>query len=110
MATEELDAEAVLFNCSQPEVMGEAVTVASRVIGGGGRRGCVRIGVYANAFPPQGDNEAQANSSLLEIRRDLDPEGYLNKFAREWRVAGASVIGGCCGIGPEHIEALRRGL
>jgi len=28
--------------------------------------------------------------------------------AREWvETAGVSMLGGCCGIGPDHIEALR---
>ncbi len=30
--------------------------------------------------------------------------------AREWRSAGASLIGGCCRTGPEHIRAMRRAL
>lgn len=30
--------------------------------------------------------------------------------AREWRRAGASLIGGCCRIGPEQIEAIVRSL
>ena len=110
VAVEKLDAAAVLFNCSQPEVMMAAVTVASRLITDSRRSGDVRVGVYANAFPPQDESKAQANSSLLEIREDLDPKNYLNNFARGWHAAGASVIGGCCGIGPEHIEALRQGL
>ena len=63
------------------------------------------IGVYANAFPPQPE-EAEANAVLLDIRADLDPAGYAG-FARVWRDAGATIIGGCCGIGPEHIAELR---
>jgi S-methylmethionine-dependent homocysteine/selenocysteine methylase len=27
-------------------------------------------------------------------------------FARQWQALGATVIGGCCGIGPEHIALL----
>lgn len=30
--------------------------------------------------------------------------------AREWRDAGANLIGGCCRIGPQQIEAIDRGL
>lgn len=30
--------------------------------------------------------------------------------AREWRQAGASLIGGCCRIGPKQIEAINRSL
>lgn len=29
------------------------------------------------------------------------------RFAREWVAAGATVVGGCCGIGPEQIRAVR---
>ena len=27
-----------------------------------------------------------------------------------WKAAGAQILGGCCGLGPEHIEALARRL
>ncbi len=101
-----LGAAAVLFNCSQPEVMGAAVDEARRTLARNGAR--MRIGVYANAFPPQGD-DAEANATLHDIRADLTPEGYL-AFARDWRARGADIIGGCCGIGPEHVAALRDGL
>jgi S-methylmethionine-dependent homocysteine/selenocysteine methylase len=50
--------------------------------------------------------EAEANSGLDEIRADLTPDGYA-RFAAAWRAEGASIIGGCCGIGPEHIARLR---
>jgi S-methylmethionine-dependent homocysteine/selenocysteine methylase len=39
----------------------------------------------------------------------LQPEGYA-EFARRWTDAGASIIGGCCGIGPEHIALLSHAL
>jgi S-methylmethionine-dependent homocysteine/selenocysteine methylase len=64
----------------------------------------VQIGAYANAFPPQ-KSEATANDGLDEIRADLNPELYLS-FAQQWQAAGATLIGGCCGIGPEHIAEL----
>jgi S-methylmethionine-dependent homocysteine/selenocysteine methylase len=64
--------------------------------------------VYANAFPPQ-PKDATANDGLSDIRADLTPANYL-AFARAWQQAGASILGGCCGIGPEHIEALRNAL
>ena len=99
-----LRAAAVLFNCSQPEVMEDAVSVARTEATQAG----LRIGVYANAFPPQ-PKDATANDGLSEIRADLTPENYL-AFAKVWRQRGASILGGCCGIGPEHINALRRGL
>ena len=101
-----LGAAAVLFNCSQPEVMAAAVAVAREAIGASGQE--VTIGVYANAFPPM-RKDATANETVTEIRADLDPAGYL-AFARAWQAEGARIVGGCCGIGPEHIEALRAGF
>lgn len=40
---------------------------------------------------------------------DLCPERFVD-FARQWRKKGATVIGGCCGIGVEHIRALSADL
>jgi S-methylmethionine-dependent homocysteine/selenocysteine methylase len=35
----------------------------------------------------------------------VSPEDFVAE-ARQWTEAGAQVVGGCCGIGPEHIRAL----
>ena len=94
-----LGAAAVLFNCSQPEVMGDAVDAARARLGAG-----MPIGVYANAFSISQDR-VQANQGLSPIRADLTPEGYLG-WAQDWVARGATIIGGCCGIGPEHIARL----
>ena len=100
----EIGAETLLFNCSQPEVMRAALTAARVEIGSA----ALQLGVYANAFPPQRP-DAVANDGLDPIRADLDPVRYA-VFAQQWRDAGADVIGGCCGIGPEHIRALADAL
>lgn len=97
---------AILFNCSQPEVMSPAIEAAKGELNR--LRVDVPIGVYANAFPAQ-QKDAQANATLHESRRDLDPEGYLD-FVDTWCRLGATIIGGCCGIGPEHIAALHERL
>ncbi len=39
----------------------------------------------------------------------ISPEAYLD-YARQWVDAGVNMIGGCCGIGPEHIAMLRDNL
>ena len=97
---------ALLFNCSQPEVMAAALDVARDAIARAGR--ALPIGVYANAFPPQ-SAEAEANVGLSDIRADLDPPRYL-RFVADWLDRGAGIVGGCCGIGPEHIAAIRAHL
>ena len=104
-----LGAAAILFNCSRPEVMGAAVTEANAVLSKlPSTAATVRIGVYANAFQPQ-DAGYQANESLSGIRAEVTPAAYLD-WARDWVARGATIIGGCCGIGPEHIAALRASL
>lgn len=99
-----LGAEALLFNCSAPEVMGDAIDKAKAALAGHG----LQIGVYANGFA-HNEDVIDANAGLRDIRPDLDPLRYLD-WAQEWMAAGASLIGGCCGIGPDHISALRAGL
>ena len=40
-----------------------------------------------------------------EYRHDLTPEEYFDKYARKWIDNDqASIVGGCCGIFPEHIQ------
>ncbi len=39
----------------------------------------------------------------------ISPEDYLTE-ARRWVEAGAQLIGGCCGIGPDHIRLLKQEL
>jgi S-methylmethionine-dependent homocysteine/selenocysteine methylase len=97
-------AQAVLFNCSQPEVMDAAVRAAAATIAGGGY-GAVRIGVYANAFVPEPE-AVEPYAGISEIRDDVSPQRYV-ELAATWVQSGATIIGGCCGIGPEHIAALR---
>jgi S-methylmethionine-dependent homocysteine/selenocysteine methylase len=97
-------AQAILFNCSQPEVMNAAVLAAAGAIADNGS-GAVRIGVYANAFLPE-PHAVEPYAGISELRNDLSPERYL-EHAAQWVRSGATIVGGCCGIGPLHIAALR---
>jgi S-methylmethionine-dependent homocysteine/selenocysteine methylase len=101
---QKLGAAALLFNCSAPEVMEDAVARARAAMG----TDAIEIGVYANGFA-HSDTEVPANGGLRDIRADLDPPRYL-EWARKWVAAGATMVGGCCGIGPQHIQALAGGL
>lgn len=93
---------AILFNCCQPEIIADAIQIAKQILDE--LELDIQIGAYANAFPPQPKN-ATANDGLDELRADLTPDTYL-VWAEKWRDLGATLIGGCCGIGPEHIKAL----
>lgn len=102
--TLEMGVSAILFNCSQPEVMAPAVEIANQELYR--LNSNIPIGVYANAFPPMKKNPL-ANSTLTEVREDLGPDSYL-VFVEMWFDLGATIIGGCCGIGPEHIASIRK--
>ncbi len=102
-----LGAQALLFNCSRPEVMLAAVECAKLALEKQDKS--LKIGVYANAFEPAEDGMNAANEGLDEIRSDTTPSNYL-RWAQEWVAAGADIIGGCCGIGPEHIRVLAEKL
>jgi S-methylmethionine-dependent homocysteine/selenocysteine methylase len=39
----------------------------------------------------------------------LGPDAYAS-FAVDWARRGASIVGGCCEVGPEHIAVLRQQL
>ena len=91
--------DAILFNCSQPEVMAAAVTLSAQRLST-----TVDIGVFANGFRPI-SNTIQANDGYSTLRDDLTPQDYL-VFAQQWKALGATIIGGCCGIGPTHISLL----
>ena len=93
-------AAALLFNCSYPEVMEAAIREAAAVLGESG----IALGAYANGFGPP-PKDYSANAAVRDIRADLGPSQYL-AWARRWVAAGAILVGGCCGIGPDHIAAL----
>lgn len=99
-------AAALLFNCSRPEAMAKAVEVAKRILCE--NAATIEIGVYANAFE-EDEDEGAANETLHSTRRDLTPEGY-SRFACGWADVGATLIGGCCGIGAQHIHRLASAL
>ncbi|MEM6987925.1 MAG: homocysteine S-methyltransferase family protein, partial [Pseudomonadota bacterium] len=96
-------ADAILFNCSIPEVIGAAL---ARV--GGVAERPARFGGYANAFTPRAA-DAEANSDVAPLRDEITPERYADSVMA-WVDDGATLVGGCCGIGPEHIAVLRRRL
>ncbi len=59
------------------------------------------LGIYPNAGYWQ-----RPNWTFVE---SISPDFYWSE-AQKWLSSGAQVIGGCCGIGPEHIRAVSQGL
>jgi len=102
-AAEAADVAAVLFNCSQPEVMAEAVRQARAAL-----PATIAVGAYANAFDDKPEEYA-ANEVVLGHRDDIDDGGFV-EFVQAWIAAGATLVGGCCGVMPRHIAAVRGAL
>lgn len=100
-ALREFGVDARLLNCSRPE----AITAAWEVfVAGGGA-----TGAYANGFTSIHGLKPGGTVDALEARRDLCPEAYAD-FAMSWVEHGASIVGGCCEVGPAHIRRLRERL
>ncbi|MGJ8646398.1 MAG: homocysteine S-methyltransferase family protein [Marinomonas colpomeniae] len=94
--------DGIFFNCSIPEVIEQAIRDTTCILSKHNRQ--LDIGAFANSFVPiPKDHKANLN---VQGYRDLSPEEYL-EFAKEWHHLGANIIGGCCGIAPNHIKALK---
>jgi S-methylmethionine-dependent homocysteine/selenocysteine methylase len=90
---------AVLANCSVPEAMAAAL---------GELRGLgLPFGAYANGFTHISGNFLKDAPTVRELthRHDLTPEKYAD-FAMAWVGMGATIVGGCCEVGPAHIRHL----
>jgi len=91
--------DALLINCAPPEVVGTGLEVLARF----GRP----FGAYANGFTriSEGFLQDAPTADTLEARHDLGPQAYAH-HAMAWIDQGATIIGGCCEIGPPHIAEL----
>ncbi len=90
---------AVLVNCCPPESIGRAMPglLATGLPAGGYANGFVSIPL---TFLPGRTREQ------LTSRTDLGPSEYV-VFASEWISRGATIVGGCCEVGPAHIRKIQ---
>lgn len=95
--------EAVLVNCSRPEAVGAALEVIKDF--------GLPFGAYANGFTEisEGFLGDAPTVDALEQRRDLGPVVYA-EYVMGWIAQGATIVGGCCEIGPAHIAEIARCL
>jgi homocysteine S-methyltransferase len=100
-AAKDAGAEAVLINCSVPE----AVTQAMELLVDSG----IPFGGLANGFTSIAAMAPGGTVEGLRARDDLGPVAYAD-HAINWIGQGASLIGGCCEVGPDHIAEIRNRL
>ena len=95
-------AAALLINCTRPEVVGDGLEALAKA--------GLPFGAYANGFTRIAtDYVPGASVDKLETRRDLTPDAYAD-HAMAWVGAGATIVGGCCEVGPAHIAVLSQRL
>lgn len=99
-AVQPFQPDAYLFNCTSPAAISAAVEALAKLTD-------KPIGAYPNSYHvPEGwtlDNEKSVEA------RDMTADDFV-AFARDWRNKGASILGGCCGIGPSLIDAMAKDL
>lgn len=97
---EEFHVERLLINCATPEAVDQAIDLISDVK--------IPFGAYANGFTfITSDFTKKETVDQLQARNDLGPDAYAD-FCSRWIECGATVVGGCCEVGPDHIAELRR--
>ena len=89
--------DALMVNCSCPEAIDKAMPVL--------QASGLRYGAYANGFTSIENLAPGTTVDGLQARIDLDPKKYA-EHVMGWLDMGATIIGGCCEIGPEHIKYL----
>ena len=92
--------DGIFFNCSSPESIAWAITETNRRLG-------IPVGGYPNRFSEVPKGWTLDNELVIERDDELTPEAFA-KFGVDAYSDGASVYGGCCGIRPDHILALRQ--
>jgi len=100
-AVQALPLAGLLLNCSTPEAIERALPTLSEA--------GVPYGAYANGFTSVEALKPGGTVDVLAARKDLDPEAYATAVER-WLELGATLVGGCCEVGPEHIRLLRERL
>lgn len=99
----EMTPDALLVNCSVPEAVTQAL---------GALADCpLPLGAYANGFVEIVPEYIDRNATVaaLTARTDLGPAVYAD-HAETWVRLGATLIGGCCEVGPAHVAELKRRL
>ena len=98
----ELPIEAIIANCAPPE----SITAAMPALVAMG----MPTGGYANGFTGVPETMMPGKTLFtLKARRDLGPEAYAD-YVMQWVAGGATIVGGCCEVGPAHIAHLRSEL
>lgn len=93
--------DGLLFNCSFPETITEGMKAVQHLE--------IPFGGYANGFTSVEALKPGGTVNVLSARKDLDEKKYAH-HAMDWIQKGASIVGGCCEVGPAYIQYLQNEL
>lgn len=94
-AIEGYNLDALLFNCSFPEIIDQGMLLLKDLK--------IPYGGFANGFTSINALKPGGVVNNLEARFDLDEEKYAS-YVNQWIDKGASIVGGCCEVGPSYIK------
>ena len=101
-SAKDLGAAAVAINCSWPEAVTQALPELAKT--------GLPFGGWANGFSNAGADLAVGGTvDGMGKRTDLDPDNYAN-HVMQWVENGATLVGGCCEVGPAHIQKIAEQL
>ena len=92
-----LDVAAMLFNCTSVDAIEAGLRELRQLT-------AVPVGAYPNLLHIPSGWTLDDNSVPAQYQ-EMTPAQFVN-WAERFVAAGATILGGCCGIGPEHISAL----
>ena len=97
-----LDVDGFLLNCTSPEAIEASITelkgLTDKPLGG-----------YANRVKEVPIGWTLDNDIMNEQREDITKDYFVDLCLR-YVARGATIVGGCCGIGPDDIAALTQAL
>ncbi len=92
------DLKGLLFNCSFPETIAKGFDNLEGIN--------IPFGGYANGFTSVEPLKPGGTVDSLTARQDLNQENYASQVMN-WVEDGATIVGGCCEVGPSYISELR---
>lgn len=93
--------DGLMFNCSFPETISQGIEEIKGLD--------IPFGGYANGFTSVAPLKPGGTVDALRVREDLD-EKKVAHHAMEWIDKGATIVGGCCEVGPSYIDYMHKEL
>ena len=90
--------DAFLINCAPPEAIHSSINIMKNF--------SKPFGALPNAFVTVNDLDIHNDVSILKKRSDLNIDKFVGEIL-SYIKNNASIVGGCCEVGPQYIKALR---